>query len=398
MSGLLIRVISGWRLLRLRGRGLEKLITQVTALGFRLWRVERHRDELSALVSEGAYEALAELAQALNISVVTVRRGGLPFRWRQIRLRPFLLLGLATAWGMIIFATSHVWAVKVVAPNLSPKADTELVQAASQAGLRVGSSYNSLNLAAIRRRMLVQLPQYSWIGLHARGMVAVIDGIRFVRRPPDDLPARLVASHGGTVTAIAVYMGEPEVLAGERVKKGQVLISGVVTEIKAVQPKDAKKPEEESVVTPAKGEVMADVTYRVKRYQPYLDHEMVLTHRSVTERFLEFNRGPLVAIPSLHTLSYAHYTTQKNVWQMRLAGVDLPVRMIDLVYNERVRHTVRLSRRQAVQRGRERALEQVKKSVPRRSRRVSDTVRVAETKKGVWVTVTWVMNCNIATS
>jgi similar to stage IV sporulation protein len=396
MSGLLIRLLSGWRLIALKGRGLEALVSQAAEMGYRLWRVERQRDELILLTTENGYEAIKELVEGRLIEIRTVKRGGLPFRWRQIRRRPFLLLGLATAMVLVVFAMSHVWAIRVQASGLTPSQEQALVGAANRAGLTVGSTKPGLNVALIRRRMLQELPEYSWIGLHVDGMVAVIDGLRFVGRPPNHLPSRLIATRSGKITTVFVYMGAPDVSKGEEVKKGQVLISGVVSDVSPVRPKGATKPEEQSVVTPAEGEVFADTRYEVKYFQPFVEKAWTATGHRVQERFLSFDHGPVLPVPSWPPLRFTHYDIQKNVQMVRFAGVELPVRVIDLVYNEKVMRTLRLTRREAALRGRQHALAAMKKIVPRDGRKVSEAVSVSMDKKGVWVRITWVMNSNIA--
>lgn len=396
MSSVLIRLLTGWRQVRVKGLELESLITVVVEGGFRLWRVERHKDELWALISEEGYEALAALARERGLEVSTLKRGGLPFRWRQMRHRPFLLVGLATAWMIVLYATSHIWAINVTVQGLSPTAKAQLVQTAERSGLRIGSNERRLDIPHIRRLMLSGLPEYSWIGIHTRGMVAIIDGIRFVDRPPNHLPPRLVATHAGKITAVYVYMGAPDVQVGESVRKGQSLIAGVVSDISPIQPKDAKQPTEQSVVTPAEGEVMADITFRVKVFQPYTYQRLVRTGQVAHQRFIQFVPGGVFALPSLQPKRFPHYTVEKNVNPVRFAGVGLPVRVIDLVYNKEVKHTVRLNRREAVRRGRERALADLRIKIPKDGKRVGATVKVSYVKQGVWVTMTWTVNDNIA--
>ncbi len=393
MSGVLVRLFGGWRVVRIRGRKAERLLSQLAERGFRIWRVARRRDELHCLVTEEGYETLASLAEEMGVEVLSLRQGGLPFRWQQVRRRPFLLVGLASAWALVLYATSHIWAIEVVVPRLPAPAREQLVRAAETAGLRVGSTRSRLDIASIRRTMLAELPEYSWIGLHTHGMVAIIDAIRLVNRPPDHLPPRLIATANGTVTAVYVYMGAADVSRGETVHKGQTLISGVVS---GELPGGGEKPQEESVVTPAEGQVMADVTYREKIFQPFKNEHQVETGRVFVRRFLEWNRSQVTEIPNLMPMSFTHYRETKVVTPVRFAGITLPVRFIEMVYNETVIKTVPLSAKGAVQLGRDRALEALARTVPAGGQRVSQSIAVSPQRRGVWITATWVINRNIA--
>jgi similar to stage IV sporulation protein len=396
MSEWLWRQIGGWRRLHISGDHLEFVVAQVIAQGFRLWHIQRRGTEFECVVTEGGYECLTHLAGERGFAVQTVRQGGIPFRWLQIRVRPFLLVGLVTAIAMAFYATTHIWVVQVTDPALSTPAKTGVVQAVADAGLRIGVSRWSLDIPAIRQRALQQLPEYSWLGIHVRGVVASVDGVRFVKPPPPHLSDRLVASQSGRVTAVSVYMGEPEVHAGAIVVKGQTLIAGVVSEEPLKNPDNVQSTKTRRVVTPAEGIVLADVIYRVRVFQPLVERTWQVTDEAVVRRYIEFGDGEMVTIWGEASVPFTHYTMQKIVRPMRFARVEWPVRMVELVYNKRVSRMMRLSRRQAVRRARERALQDVRKIVPKGAARVQDQVRVALAPKGVRVDVTWVVNQNIA--
>lgn len=394
MSGLLVRLFGGWRIVRIQGPRAERLISALANHGYRMWRIERHRDELEGMVTQTGYEVLIALAKEAGVEVVTVRRGGLPFRWRQMRRRPFLFAGLVTALLMVWYATGHIWVVEVAIPNMPPAQQEQLLQNAEAAGLRVGAS-RSIDIHAVRRHMLQTLPGYSWIGLHTDGVVAVIDGIRIVKRPDDYLPPKLVANANGKVTSIFVYIGSAEVMPGEEVRRGQTLITGVVTGEPPGQ-EEAKDKKEESVVTPAEGEVLANVNYQVKVFQPFRKEVGRPTGKVYVQRFLEFDRRSIVEIPHLTPLPFRYYDVQKKVQTVRFAGVDLPVRIIEMVYNEKVIKSVPLKFKAAARLAQERAAAEIRQEVPKGSIRVRQSEKLVQTKGGLWVTLTWVMNRNIA--
>ena len=396
MSGFLVRMLVGWRLFSAKGERLEELVTKGTLLGFRLWRIEKRQGAIWGLCTEDGFEALSLIAQELGIEVVSLGQGGLPFRWKQIKARPFLLVGLATAFALVFYVSSRIWAVHVTAVDLSPKQSLELTQVAQRAGLSIGAIRNNIRIPEVRRKVLAELPQYSWIGIHLRGMVGVIDGIRLVERPPNHLPSKLIATKTGKVTAVYVFMGASEIEVGQQARRGQVLISGQVSEVSANQPKDAKVPVEQRVITPAEGEVLADVTYQVKRFQSYTIKRQVRTGQHFIEQFLQIEGGTVFKIPQWHPTSFPRYQVQKLVRTLHFAGVALPIQRIDLVYNETVTHKERLSRRLLVRLARAEALRQMMETAPKNSKPVRSGVQVSFSKNGVWVTLTWVVNENIA--
>ncbi|NMP23012.1 sporulation protein YqfD [Sulfobacillus harzensis] len=396
MTGILVRIFGGWRRVRISGTGAERVISELADRGFRLWHVVRRRDELTALVTEDGFEALVMIAEGTMVEVVPLAQGGLPFRWRQLRRRPFLLAGLVTAMALTWYVTSHIWVVEVTVPNLGPSQRQQLILAAEASGLRLGANRQGLDIPAVRRHMLALLPQYAWIGIHTRGVVANIDALRIVNRPPDHLPSKLVAGQSGKVTQVFVYIGAAEVLPGESVQRGQTLISGVVSGEVPVQPEGAKKPLEQSVLTPAEGQVMADVTYTEKLFQPYRKNVRRPTGQVYVRRFVEWDQSALTEVPNPFPMRFSHYSVTKKVQPLSFAGVRLPVQFIEMVYNDEEERSVPLSRKAAEAYAKRRVEEEIQRKVPKDATRVRQMWRVVPSKRGVSVTLTWVMNRNIA--
>ncbi|MCY0879135.1 MAG: sporulation protein YqfD [Firmicutes bacterium] len=396
MKGYLVRILGGWRQVRLRGQQLERLVEYFLDDGFEMWQLTRDREGFSAQVTERGYQALVARAADLGIDVVTVRAGGLPMRWREVRRRPFLLAGLLTWWLMVSYAMSHVWVVNVDAPGLSSSEAQALVSAARRAGLTVGVLRNHLDIPQVRRRMLNQLPQFSWIGVRLKGMVAMIEAVPLVVRPPDHLPSRLVASKSGRVTAVDVYMGASEVAPGEFVKAGQTLIQGVIIAKPPGAGDETGEAPEAHVLTPAEGQVMADVTYRVSVAQPLVQREEERTGRIFIRHFVVFDQNAIWPVPTLSAVPFRAYAEEKIREPLRFAGVDLPIELISVVYNEIVAKSVQLTPRQARMLAEARALEEMRRMVPRDATRVRQSVTVESGKQGVRATMVWVMNENIA--
>lgn len=397
MNGSLVRALRGWRKIRVRGRRGERLFSDVARHGYRIWRIERvNADQLTAYVTEDGFFFVKKVADERDIVVDSLEQGGMPVRWNQMKSRPFMGVGFLTSLLLIWYATSHVWAVQVGTSNLAVGSERQLIAVAERSGIRVGASRSALNIPVIRQHMLQQLPHYAWIGIHVKGMVVVIDVVRLVERPHNHLAPKLVASDSGTVTAVYVYMGEPEVAVGERVTKGQTLISGVVTGTPPRSTTAQPHESEDSVTTPAEGEVYADVTYRSRVFQPFRERVLVPSGKHYIQRFVSFDQGKQYALPTLSEMPYRYYAVSTTDTALRFSGVKLPIRIIRMVYNEEVPRTIRLQGKAALAEGMRSAVASMKRRVPPDAKQVRQNVVVKRGKDGLWITLTWVMNRNIA--
>jgi len=395
MTDYLRRIIGGWLEVRLTGAQIETVVSLLALNGFRIWRIRREGDSISCLIGLSVLQWLDDVTAEHGVSYAIVRQGGLPIHWSELKGQPWIWAGFFGALALVLYASLHIWAVDVTATNLSPAETQALLKAARSAGLAPGVWRNQLDIPRIRQAMEHQLPrQYSWIGIHVHGSVAQIDAIPVHRRPPAHLYPRLVADAAGTVTAVYVYMGAPDVLVGEKVTRGQVLISGVVS---AVPNAAGDQPSsEESIVTPAEGEVWAQVRYQATVLEPWQRTLTVFSGRRVVRRMWVVDGQYIVTLPNAETPPFPHFQTVRQVTNWRWAGVTLPVQTIRIVYNEISEKRQRLTVSQARKLALAEAQRRVQAAIPPGGTVVRRMRTVRRTPKGVLATVVWVVNRNIA--
>ncbi len=396
MSDFLYRVLSGWIEVSVSGRQVEHLISQVAEEGYRLWDVQRGGDTYTFFATLSAIPSIQRVAEEKGLAVTHLRRGGLPIEWRKSQRRPFLWVGVLTAIVIVFYATSRIWVVDVVTPNISAKAREQLVLTAEGAGLSLGSVRAHLDVQAIRTRMIRALPQYAWIGISVHGVLASIQVVPLVLRPRLHTFSSIVASHAGEITQVLVYMGAPEVSVGEIVHKGQTLISGSVSAPSRIQPDGAQEPQRETVMTPAEGDVFANVAHGVEVFQPFMQQTAHTTSKVFVQAFLFVaDRGPW-QYQGFGQIPFHHYQTRRVMTQVQYRGVNLPIKLLKIVYNETIITKRRLSRARALASAAKRATEQLAHTLHDKGPVVREIQRARWTTTGVWVQVVWIVNQNIA--
>lgn len=396
MKDYLYRILGGWAEVELSGSRAERVLSLLALKNHRIWRVSRQGDRMFLTISLTALKDLRHIADEHHVHLRFGRRGGLPFRWTAASRRPFLFVGLISAFALVLYVTSHLWVIDVSVQGITPENRARLIETAELSGLRLGTSRRRVDLTRIRADMQKSLPDYSWIGIDIHGVVATIEAIPLARRPRLHLHPRMVADKGGRVTQMFVYMGSPEVAVGEDVTRGQTLIAGVVSG--TLPDKGDAKPSEDSVVTPAEGEVFADVTYRATVYQSFKSRIQKPTGRRVTQYLFDVDNSWVVATPQLG-LRPSHYQIQRQESPVRWAGVTWPLESIKIVYNEIQLRQVRYRPQQALKLAMRRATSDLTHRLPKGIRIVKKAERVLKkTTSGVTVQLVWTVNRNIATT
>jgi len=152
--------------------------------------------------------------------------GGMPVflsllgRWKLLTAA-VLLLGALT-----VFLPTRIWFVEVRGCDGVPSA--LILEKAEACGVYFGASQRELRSEQVKNHLLWAIPELKWAGVNTRGCVAVITVAE--RQPGESLPVEqpgdIVAARDAVVTEVIPHAGVAQVLPGQAVRAGEVLISG----------------------------------------------------------------------------------------------------------------------------------------------------------------------------
>lgn len=150
---------------------------------------------------------------------------------RKNRHRSGVLLVMLAILFALIFSENIVWDIRI--SGNEAYSEGEIIEELSLAGLEAGDLWSGKNLSRIEADMLSLSHTVSWISINRRGGVAyvnVIDRIDHGEEEKKEGYSNIVASASAVIEEITVIHGVAKVKAGDSVKKGDLLISGVLPE------------------------------------------------------------------------------------------------------------------------------------------------------------------------
>ena len=169
--------------------------------------------------------ACADLGAAASVEHVA----GAPFLIGRLRRRRALLAGAALCLALLALSACFVWDVRVEGAERVP--EERVLRVLASLGMRRGSFAFSFNQHDLCNRALLQIPELSWLTVNVRGCRATVIVRERVEKPQivnESAPTNVVAKRDALVTAVRAFDGEARVLPGTTVRRGQLLISGVV--------------------------------------------------------------------------------------------------------------------------------------------------------------------------
>lgn len=180
-----------------------------------------------------AARRLSRLCAEKGIHNGYVTERGLPAAAIAAKRRLGLVLGAAAALLLIWLGESVIWGVEVVGADDVISA-AEVRQLFSAAGVYPGAVIADINVDHSAAYAIAASDRLAWAAVNIRGTTAVIEvRSQVTADDEEDLflefdGVNLVAARDGLVVDLEIISGKPVVRRGNTVKKGELLVSGVI--------------------------------------------------------------------------------------------------------------------------------------------------------------------------
>ncbi len=198
-----------------------------------------------------------------DASVRIERTAGVPFLLGRLRRRGALLAGLALCAALFAANACFIWDLRVEGNETVPA--ERILRVLAENGVRRGTFALSVDPRRLCNHALLELPELSWLTVNVRGCRAHVVVRERVPKPEivnESAPTNVVAKRDALVTAVRPLDGEARVLPGTTVRKGQLLISGVV------ETKGVDAPSVSARFLAGKGEVCGRTWYELSTKIP----------------------------------------------------------------------------------------------------------------------------------
>lgn len=260
----------------IRGGSIERFINELSRKGIEVWDLKPQPDgSMEATLQTGNYFALRPLLRRTGCRLEAKRRSGLPFVMLRLWRRKTFVFGFALFVAIIFSLSQLVWDIEVKGNVKIP--DEDVLKVAREEGLYPFQWIFSLpKQDKLSAELTRKLPGTSWVGVSRSGTKIYIQIVEATEPKNKELvsPRHLVSKADGVVTYIYAEKGQPEVKKHDRVKKGQVLVSGI----------------QGGKLVVSKGEIRGDVWHEYKIEVPLVRKQKVYTGEKKERGYLFFGK------------------------------------------------------------------------------------------------------------
>lgn len=284
-----------------------------------------------------AFRKYVALTAEMTIEDERVTRRGLFAFASGYKMRIGFFIGAVLCAALLAASSFFVWDINVSGQTgLSEK---EILKTLEGYGLYIGAYIPNIDTMRLENELVIDTEELSYASINLRGTVAEV--VVRERKEKDveniSLPSNLVANCDGQIESIEVRGGMPTVKKGQIVKKGQLLVSGVI-DSQAVGYRLVR----------ARGEIYARISRSFTAEVPLVREKKSRTGEKKTRVTIRFF-AKKINLFSNNDISFEKYDTIEEEKRLCLFDrVELPVFIIKTTYSEYVTETEKISEEQAL--------------------------------------------------
>lgn len=224
-----IRFVRGFLVIRIDGDYMERFFNMCRMHDIDLWGIKKEQDICMCEAYAADFLKMPPLLKKTGTKVHVVKKKGLPFYFPFIKKRIIFFAGVIICLALLNYVTDYVWAIEYVG-NLQVS-DDELSDFLEQESIHYGMKKSSINCEDKEKKLRETFQNVTWTSIYFEGTKLFIEIKENEKSEPVAFETKgtdIIANEAGTITSIVTRNGVPQVRAGDRVEKGQVLVAGGV--------------------------------------------------------------------------------------------------------------------------------------------------------------------------
>lgn len=226
-----IKYIFGYIDFKAYGGLADRFLNLCTMEKIPLWNIKNINGVIFARTTVMGYLSLKTPARKSGMKLLSLDKKGVKFFLEKNKSRLGILVGIIAFFCVITVLSKFVWSVSVIG-NTSLESDY-IISSFENHGIKVGAKISDIDAKDVAEDVVGEIPNLSWAAVNRKGSVIVIEVREKIVAPEiydDKTPTNVVASEDGVILSLDVLYGTEESKPGWAVTKGDLLISGIITQ------------------------------------------------------------------------------------------------------------------------------------------------------------------------
>lgn len=223
-------LFKGYVYVSVEGFFIEKVINVCKKNNIELINLDRKSNTIIYVgIRVKDFRDLSKIAKENKCRMKIVKKSGMPFVVKRYRKRKYFFIALLVLWLLIIVLSKFIWNIEIIGEG--DVYSERILNIVKEEGIEIGKLKKHVNLDKVINRIRLENDDISWVGIKMCGTNVKIEIIKTDVKPEvvkENEFCNIVAKKDAVIENINAQNGIPKVMQGDVVKKGDVLIDGVI--------------------------------------------------------------------------------------------------------------------------------------------------------------------------
>ncbi len=308
----------------MEGRLIERAINQLLRSNIVIWNVKRAGTDTITFYL--ALEDVHNFRRAIRTSEckVTFLRGqGLPFLMKRGMKNSGFLIGAFLFFVIVLLLSNMVWGIQI--KGATPQTEHTIRKELKEMGVRTGKlQFSQPDVESIQRELSNRMDNITWVGVELKGTTFHFQVVE--KNAPQPIEStglqHIIAKKKAIIVKMFVEEGDPKVSVNDYVKKGQLLVSGLIGTEK--EPKGVA----------AKAEVIGETWYKTTVDMPLNTKFEVFSGNEERKHFMGIG-SVKIQIWGFGNKGYKESVVEEKKQSIRFLKWELPIYYIEQSIKEK---------------------------------------------------------------
>lgn len=225
----MIRYLRGYLQVFFTGVSNERFLNLCRNHGIVIWKLAKAEGGSTAYISLQDYRRLKPIIKKTHTFPYIRQKIGLPFLIFKYRKRKMFFISLLWFYALLYILSMFVWRIDF--SGQERYTEETLSRFLAKKNIVGGMLCRDVHGKEIEDAIRKEYPDIGWVSVELDGtrlFVQILENVVPLVEEEQKKAKHLVADRSGKVVSIVTRQGKPMVHAGDTVKKGDILISGVV--------------------------------------------------------------------------------------------------------------------------------------------------------------------------
>lgn len=312
----LINDLIGYIKFRLTADDVTLCINKLRNSSFAVHNITAEKNIVSGYCHWYSRNELYNFAEHNSYNVIDEERHGIIYLINKYVKRTGVYIGLFIAVIIVVYFSNTVLKIEVYGNE--SMSDEQVISVMNDYGISLGDFIPLIDIRRSERAMITALDNFSWIGIRASGCRIMVEVSEITEKPeliPTSSPCNVISSRDAQIVDIKnVHMGMLVPMLYDGVKKGDLLISGVV---------DGKL--DHDYYVHAMGEIIGRYNEQISFFQPYSDKRVDYSDEMTRKSLYFFGlRIPLYLNRKIET----DYEYDEMLSYLKVFDLNMPIGII----------------------------------------------------------------------